>query len=631
MRRRRFLQTSTGAVAAGTLLGAAGSAAATDKPAMEYVSAHYSNYTSASRDASDLRWIVVHTIEGSASSGINWFQNPDANVSSHFVVDDDGTITQMVDLEDVAWTQGNGPYNDTGISIEMSGYANSTDFTEAKYQAVADLCAWLCDAYDIPVRHPAFDIAPCSAYDGDGGLIGHDQVPSPYDCSAVTGGKVDPGSTWDWEYLLAKMDGATGGGFPAGEVVKTTSTVNARSAPEIADNVVHTNPEGVRGVVKNGPTKAAGYTWYEVAYENGVVGWAVAKYHTDQAGVTFLHDQRVATTADLVVHDDHALDAPDVWTAPEGSAGYVRAGPQTADGYTWWRVAFNSGQTGWCAGEYLDAAPVDGHGVGHGDDGADGGDGDDGADGGDGDDGADGGEGDDGGSDPTFAEGDTVHATTSLNTRKQPGTGEELVETVSSGATAEVVNGPVDADGYTWWGLHWQAANVWGWSVEQYLDAGGGGNEPSTDFDVETDLTVPVDVTGQEIDDAIAAERPDSPLVGLGDAFVAAQEEYGVNAVYQAAHAIHESAWGTSTIAQDKRNVYGWGAVDSSPYEGAKPFESFEACVDYVMGEVADRYLEPGNWRYNGPTLDGMNVYYATDDRWDVKIAGHYRTLAENI
>jgi N-acetyl-anhydromuramyl-L-alanine amidase AmpD len=603
MRRRTFLRSSIGALAAGALLGTAGSAAAAAKPDMEYVSAHYSNYTADGRTASDLRWIVVHTIEGPASSGISWFQNPDANVSSHFVVDDAGEITQMVDLSDIAWTQGNGPYNDTGISIELGGYAGETAFTEATYEAVADLCAWLCDAYGIPARHPTDDLAPCRAYDGEGGLIGHDQVPSPYDCDQVTGGKTDPGSTWNWESLLAKMDAA--GGFAAGDVVRTTTTVNARSAPSIGDNVVHTNPSGVRGVVKDGPKRAEGFTWYEVAYENGVVGWTVERYH-DPGSTEFLHDQRVATTADLVVHDDHALDAPDVWTAPEGSAGYVRAGPQLADGYAWWQVAFNASETGWCVAEYLDAAPIDGHGVGHADDG--------------------------GTTAPTFAEGDLVHATTSLHTRDQPGTNETVVDTVASDATAEVVNGPVDADGYTWWGLHWQAANVWGWSVEQYLAAGrAGGNEPSTDFDVQTDLTVPVDVTGRALDDAIAAERPNSPLVGLGDAFVAAQERHGVNAMYQAAHAIHESAWGTSTIAQDKRNLFGWGAVDADPYDGAKRFASFESCIDYVMGEVADLYLEPGDFRYNGPTLDGMNVYYATDDRWAEKIAGHYRTLAGNL
>lgn len=613
MRRRTFLTTGTGAVAGTALLTGTGTATVAEKPDMRYEAAHYSNYSSANRAAGDMRWIVLHTIEGSASNGINWFRNPDANVSSHFVVDEDGTITQMVDLADVAWTQGNSQYNDTGISIEMSGYANSTDFTEAKYDAVAQLCAWLCETYDIPAQHPTDDIAPCSADDGQGGLIGHDQVPSQYDCDQVTGGKVDPGSTWDWNYLLQKMDGTGGGARSPGDVVTTTRAVNARTDPTIADNVVHTNPEGVRGVVTDGPESAEGFSWYRVAYENGVIGWAVERYH-DPGAVAFLHDQRVVTSADLVVHDDHQLDAPDVWTAPEGSAGYVQAGPQQADGYTWWRVAFNSGESGWCVAKYLDAAPIDGHGVGHDPE-------DDG--------GEDGGE-----NDPAFVDGDVVQATASLNTRRQPGVDEELVDTVSQGAMAEVVNGPVDADGYTWWGLHWQTANVWGWSVERYLELdtdGGGRREPSTDFDVTTDLTVPVDVTGDEIDAAIAAERPNSPLIGLGDTFVAVQDAYGVNAVYQAAHAIHESAWGTSTIAQEKQNLFGWGAADSDPYGGAKRFDSFESCVWYVMEQIADLYLVPGDFRYNGPHLQGMNVYYATDDQWDDKIASHYRTLAGTI
>jgi N-acetyl-anhydromuramyl-L-alanine amidase AmpD len=463
MDRRRFMQTGTAAIVGSALLGSAGSAAAAEKPDMAFEPAHYSNYTNATRSAGDMRWIVVHTIEGSASSGISWFKNPNANVSSHFVVDEYGEITQMVELQDVAWTQGNGPYNNTGISIEMSGYANSTDFTEAKYDAVAELCAWLCDAYDIPANHPTYDIAPCSAWSGQGGLIGHDQVPSQYDCNQVTGGKVDPGATWNWNYLMGKMDGGTGSGsaFAPGDAVATTATANARTDPTVADNVVHTNPAGVRGVVKNGPQQADGYTWYEVAYENGIVGWTVEQYHGD-ASTTFLHDQRVATTADLNVHDDHYLSAPNVWTAPEGSAGYVRAGPQPADGYTWWQVAFNSGLTGWCVAEYLEGSPVEGHGVGHSED--------DGGDGG----GGGGGDGDGGDGSPAFADGDLVHSTTTLNTRTQPGTGAEVVDAISGEATAEVVNGPVDADGYTWWGLHWQDANVWGWSVEQYLEAGAG-------------------------------------------------------------------------------------------------------------------------------------------------------------
>ena len=41
-----------------------------------------------------------------------------------------------------------------------------------------------------------------------------------------------------------------------------------------------------------------------------------------------------------------------------------------------------------------------------------------------------------------------------------------------------------------------------------------------------------------------------SPLAGLGITFKEMEVKYGVNALYLMAHAIHESAWGTSHIAQ---------------------------------------------------------------------------------
>ena len=43
-----------------------------------------------------------------------------------------------------------------------------------------------------------------------------------------------------------------------------------------------------------------------------------------------------------------------------------------------------------------------------------------------------------------------------------------------------------------------------------------------------------------------------SPLAGLGVTFKEMEANYGVNALYLMAHAIHESAWGTSRIAQLK-------------------------------------------------------------------------------
>lgn len=74
-----------------------------------------------------------------------------------------------------------------------------------------------------------------------------------------------------------------------------------------------------------------------------------------------------------------------------------------------------------------------------------------------------------GGGDPGFADGDQVTPTVDLNTREQPGTGQPVVATISPGEVGEIVNGPTEKGGYTWWGMHWLDRNVWGWSVEQYL------------------------------------------------------------------------------------------------------------------------------------------------------------------
>ena len=34
--------------------------------------------------------------------------------------------------------------------------------------------------------------------------------------------------------------------------------------------------------------------------------------------------------------------------------------------------------------------------------------------------------------------------------------------------------------------------------------------------------------------------------------------------------AIHESAWGTSQIAQEKHNLFGYGSYDQTPYESSR-------------------------------------------------------------
>ena len=57
----------------------------------------------------------------------------------------------------------------------------------------------------------------------------------------------------------------------------------------------------------------------------------------------------------------------------------------------------------------------------------------------------------------------------------------------------------------------------------------------------------------------------DSKLAGKGETFKAAEQKYGVNALYLVAHSALESAWGRSNIAKDKNNFFGIAAYDDTP------------------------------------------------------------------
>ncbi len=121
-----------------------------------------------------------------------------------------------------------------------------------------------------------------------------------------------------------------------------------------------------------------------------------------------------------------------------------------------------------------------------------------------------------------------------------------------------------------------------------------------------------------------------SPLAGLGSSYIAAQNTYGVNAVYLVGHSIIESAWGRSSIAQNKNNLFGYGAYDSSPGSDAGMFPSEEYAILFQAWEVRNNYLDPGaSLFFNSPTLDGMNQNYATDHDWSSSIAAKMDELVQ--
>lgn len=69
----------------------------------------------------NVRGVVIHIASGFYDGTIAWQRNPDANVSSHFIIARDGRICQMVDTADASWAQKSG--NGTWLSIENEGFA----------------------------------------------------------------------------------------------------------------------------------------------------------------------------------------------------------------------------------------------------------------------------------------------------------------------------------------------------------------------------------------------------------------------------------------------------------------------------------------------------------------------------
>ena len=137
-------------------------------------------------------------------------------------------------------------------------------------------------------------------------------------------------------------------------------------------------------------------------------------------------------------------------------------------------------------------------------------------------------------------------------------------------------------------------------------------------------LRVTSTYTAKDIDDFLRKYSPDSPLIGTGQYFVNAAQKYNLNAGYLLSHAVLESGWGKSRIAQDKKNLFGFRAVDSDPYNGATAFKTWEEGIDFCASYIDQNYLNPNGWTYNGGNLgdksQGMNVMYASDENWGQQI-----------
>ncbi len=190
----------------------------------QYIPASSANYTNASRPSDyGIDTVVIHTMQGSYSGSISWFQNSSASASAHYMVrSSDGEITQMLDEEDIGWHAGDWSTNANSIGIEHEGYIESPEtwYTEAMYQSSAALVADVCDRYGIPKDRSH--------------IIGHNEVPG---CSSSGGGgsscHTDPGSGWDWDYFISLVQGGGGGSVGGGTLAEGTISGSFEGSVEV--------------------------------------------------------------------------------------------------------------------------------------------------------------------------------------------------------------------------------------------------------------------------------------------------------------------------------------------------------------------------------------------------------------
>lgn len=176
------------------------------------------NYTRVPGGRTDVRWVVIHTMEaaehpGTAENVAAWFASgkraPEA--SAHYCVDNDSAVL-CVPEEHVAWHAKGG--NRYGVGIELAGYAHQApedwadDFSDDMLDIAAKVAARTCKRWGIPVAY----LGPDGVKDGMKGFCYHRDVTKAFN---VVGGHYDPGSNFPIEDFLfrvanelAKLDNA---------------------------------------------------------------------------------------------------------------------------------------------------------------------------------------------------------------------------------------------------------------------------------------------------------------------------------------------------------------------------------------------------------------------------------------
>ena len=160
------------------------------------------------------------------------------------------------------------------------------------------------------------------------------------------------------------------------------------------------------------------------------------------------------------------------------------------------------------------------------------------------------------------------------------------------------------------------------------------------DLNINMDLSIPSGLTLSDYKTIFLGNTNDKYKIfeQNAEAFYNAEQKYKINGVFLASIGIHESAWGTSSIAKDKNNLFGYMAYDRDPYNSAKSFETYEDTINTVAEALSLNYLHVKGTKiaddlvargiyFNGTTAKSVNMRYATDQGWADKVYNYMQYL----
>lgn len=183
--------------------------------------------------------ITIHYMGGGYDGSVNWLRGADGGTSNrsssaHFTFAKDGRRNQLVPLPGFGGPQ-DGVYkawhvrneNAQSIGFEHEGSGGAGEWTEPMLVASAEVAAYCCQLYGIPVQGPP---GPCGVrVDGYHGLLGH--------CNQAGNDHTDPGAGFPWAHYLdlirAFLGGSPIGGNDVGDL--STTDLGKQQAAELSN------------------------------------------------------------------------------------------------------------------------------------------------------------------------------------------------------------------------------------------------------------------------------------------------------------------------------------------------------------------------------------------------------------